>query len=112
MRRAALSILLLLAGCGHGPRAGDEVMLKKEAVLYLDERVYREAVELDAAGSRLSSPRQTLANSYLLPPGSRVRILGPADRGYKVVVEDQAESIYIQDGKGKIGWMISKYLLR
>jgi hypothetical protein len=117
MRRLILcGLVCLMVGCA-GPKVGDSVLIHggKEAVLYLDEGLYRTAAQHDR-GSRdaLTSVRNRIEGQWqLLSGGSYVRIVSAEPTGFKVEVVRgamgrtfDAEPPEDPSLKGKTGWIL------
>jgi hypothetical protein len=117
MRRLIPYGLVFLAlGC-TGPKVGDVVLIHggKEAILYLDEGLFRTAAQHDR-GSRnsLTSVRNRIEGQWqLLSGGSYVRIVSAEPAGFQVAVVRaagvrtfDAEPPEDPELKGKTGWIL------
>lgn len=107
MRRVWLAVAALtFAGCAEYT-AGDTYAVGYIARLYLDEKMFRDAVQLDMAGTTLAVDDFMKAHKEgrmaSLDEGDRVRVVEAVDGGAKVAV---------LSGKlqGALGWMIRRDL--
>jgi hypothetical protein len=109
-------LVCLMVGCS-GPKVGDSVLIHggKEAVLYLDEGLYRTAAQHDKGSRDGITTTQALDEGRwdLLYGGSFVRVVASEPDGFKVEVirgaqrrTFDAEPPEDPELKGKVGWIL------
>lgn len=110
MRRQSCGFMLVLtivAGCENGPHKGTTYSMDHGGSFYLDENLFRAAVDRQTAGeSVVKNENQEMYNSgrlAFLDEGDEVRIVESVPGGARVVVTDG-------DRKGQIGWMLASDL--
>jgi hypothetical protein len=99
-------VVMAAIGCG-GPREGQVHPLPKGAWLYLEEAGFRDAQQLEAAGThqRIEDQSKLLSEGKFatIEDGARVRIVERTTGGAKVAVISGKH-------EGRLGWILNSDL--